>query len=340
MFLQTHHVIGAIFKFGHHVVQVGNLGNLTHEARIGEPIREFVQVFFGGRTKPFVSFVSFIFLSTQHVREILNVPFIVLVIGITVGTKGLLPISLSTVDHPEDDQQNEKGDPKRQTDGHKTFGHILWPGWKNITPLGRIFTVRSLELVLTITARMTLSLRNKVETFTTIDTKGANFVVGTKTVVGTKLVGLKLTILASKTRSVVVGLGTITLKLYLVGFLGSMGVTFGAVHAHVCGTGANVQANVAGETHVSNRTDAVLKILTMRSIFNIELVQVGLILGTLSANSIILAGQVARGVIFLFVFSKFADWAGKTFWAVASQNPVATTTKKRWSVSLDMYEMI
>jgi hypothetical protein len=87
----------------------------------------------------------------------------------------------------------------------------------------------------------------------------------------------------------------------------------------------HVQAKFASKTDVANRTGTVLKvcIVSFADVIlmtrDTKLVQKAEILGSLATNTIVLALQVAFGMIFLVLFVELANRTGKFFGTVAAQ---------------------
>lgn len=96
------------------------------------------------------------------------------------------------------------------------------------------------------------------------------------------------------------------------------------------GTGADIHLEFATDTNVSLGAHAVFKVLVKGGVemfaVDAKLLQKRNVLGSLATDTIILALEVARVVVQVFVF-KLTDGSDKSFDAVASQMTVDTARK-------------
>mmetsp|Transcript_12174 Transcript_12174/g.23350 ORF Transcript_12174/g.23350 Transcript_12174/m.23350 type:complete len:214 (-) Transcript_12174:603-1244(-) len=189
----------------------------------------------------------------------------------------------------------------------------------------------SLKVVLTLAPRMLFALRNKCFTSATIDAESTGAIEGTSCIFGTEFGGFELTVFTSVTQTVFVSLVTVTLEPQLVCFLIDTRDAFGTVHAGMGASRAHIETEFTGETNVSNGTHAVFKVLTMSRVkgaietVHIELLENRKVFFTLATNAVVLALQVAGGVVPLVADTKFTDGSGEAFGAIATHSVVTPT---------------
>lgn len=187
----------------------------------------------------------------------------------------------------------------------------------------------------TIAAGMVFSSADEGFAFSTIGTKGFRPVQRTCTIVCTELSRRKLAVVARVTQVVVVRIVAIALEFKQVCLFIYVRDTFGSVHTYMRPTRTNVQAKFASKTDIAYGTGTMFKVLIVSFIGiilatrNTKLVQKAEILGSLPTNTIVLALQVAFGMILFMLLVELANRTRKVFGTVAAQ-----VTRKRKRIKL------